>query len=182
MSRQGNKPIELPKNVQVQMEEGNVVFIKGPKGSLKQKMTPGVKILIEENVLKVQKDASLEQNGALHGLYRALIGNMIKGVSEGYEKKLQLIGTGYRAQLQGDKLDVKVGYSHPTIMEVPKELTVSIDKQGVNISITGYDKQMVGQFAAQVRALRPPEPYKGKGIRYKDEYVRKKAGKAAKSK
>jgi len=117
----------------------------------------------------------------MQGLYRSLVANMVEGVTKGFEKRLQLIGTGYRAQAQGNKLDLKVGYSHPTILDVPDELKVEVDKAGL-IIVSGINKQLVGQFAAQIRAMRPPEPYKGKGIRYQGEYVRKKAGKSAKSK
>jgi len=181
MSRQGNKPINLPKDVEVTVNKDNEVVVKGPKGSISQLLSDGISINTEEGKLTVQKDEKILSNGAVHGLMRALIANMVEGVSKGYSKQLQLIGTGYRAQAQGNKLDVKVGYSHPTIFDVPEGLQVAVDKKGI-VTISGVDKQKVGQFAAEVRACRPPEPYKGKGIRYVDEYVRKKAGKAAKAK
>lgn len=181
MSRQGKKLIELPKGVELQVNKDREVIVKGPKGSLAQKLVEGIDITVEGNIASVSMDQNLFEDGAFHGLYRALIANMVEGVSKGFEKKLQLIGTGYRALAQGQKLDLRVGYSHPTILDVPKELKVEVDKAGI-ITVAGMDKQLVGQFSAQIRALRPPEPYKGKGIRYEGEYVRKKAGKSAKSK
>lgn len=181
MSRQGRKPIKLVKGVEVQVNKDNEVVVKGPNGSLVQKLVEGISINIEESNLTIHTDENILETGAMHGLYRSLISNMVDGVTKGFEKKLELIGTGYRAQVQGQKLDLKVGYSHPTALDVPLGLKAEVDKSGV-ITITGIDKQLVGQFAAQVRALRPPEPYKGKGIRYQGEYVRKKAGKSAKAK
>jgi len=179
MSRQGKKLIELPKGIELKVNKDREVVVKGPKGSLVQKLVDGIDISVEENLASIQTDEKILHNGSMHGLYRSLVANMVEGVTKGFEKKLELIGTGYRAQAQGQKLDLKVGYSHPTILDVPKELKVEVDKAGV-ITVSGMSKQLVGQFAAQIRAMRPPEPYKGKGIRYQGEYVRKKAGKSAK--
>lgn len=181
MSRQGKKPIELLKGVEVQVNKDNEVVVKGPNGSLTQKLISGITLNIKDSVISIESDEKILENGAIHGLYRSLVFNMVEGVTKGFEKKLELIGTGYRAAVQGQKLDLKLGFSHPTLLDIPVGLKVEVDKSGV-ITISGIDKQLVGQFAAQVRSLRPPEPYKGKGVRYQGEYVRKKAGKSAKSK
>lgn len=178
MSRKGKVPITLPKGVEVTVK-GNVITVKGPKGSLVQEITGGVSVLVEDGVLRVQAVDSTSRSKALHGLYFSLIKNMIIGVSAGFEKKLEMIGVGYRAAVQGSELDVQVGFSHPTKMAIPSNLKVAVEKN-TQITVAGIEKQAVGQFAAQLRSMRPPEPYQGKGIRYKDEYVRRKAGKAAK--
>jgi len=178
VSRKGKVPITLPKGVEVTTKE-NVVTVKGPKGSLVQEIAEGVVVTVENGVLRVQTVDSTPQLRRLHGLYFSLIQNMIIGVSAGFEKRLEMIGVGYRAAVQGSELDVQVGYSHPTRMKIPSNLKVAVEKNTL-IIISGIEKQAVGQFAAQVRSKRPPEPYQGKGIRYKDEYVRRKAGKAAK--
>lgn len=180
MSRLGKTPIELPKNVEVKIQDGQVV-VKGPKGSLTFPAVPGITVREEGGRLFVECDEKLQTQRTTHGLYRASINNMVIGVSQGFEKKLTLIGVGYRAAVQGQKLDLQLGFSHPTQVEIPKELKIEVDKN-TTILIKGIDKQVVGQFAATVRDIRPPEPYKGKGIRYENEYVRKKAGKAAKGK
>ncbi|MBS0630069.1 MAG: 50S ribosomal protein L6 [Verrucomicrobia bacterium] len=178
MSRYGKTPIELPKGVEIK-KTGNKLSVKGPKGQLELDLIEGLEINEEPGKLLI----SLEKEGqsAMHGLYRSLINNMVIGVSKGFEKKLTLVGVGYRAALAGAKLDLQLGYSHPTSVPVPKSIQVTIDKS-TTIIIQGIDKQAVGQFAATVRAVRPPEPYKGKGVRYENEHVRKKAGKAAKGK
>jgi len=181
MSRQGKKPIDLLKDVTVQVNKDNQIVVKGPKGTLTQELINGISIEVKDEKVFVINDDAILPKSSKHGLYRALIINMVEGVTKGFEKKLQLIGTGFRAQTQGNKLDIKAGFSHPTLMDVPKELSVEVDKKGI-ITVAGMDKQLVGQFAASIRAKRPPEPYKGKGIRYIDEYVRKKAGKASKTK
>lgn len=178
MSRLGKKPIELPKNVQAQLQ-GSVLNVKGPKGTLTMDVPQGIVVEIETSQIVVSSDPSL--TSAFHGLYRALVKNLVVGVSSGFEKKLSLIGVGYRASVQGKDLDLQLGYSHPTKLPIPTGIQVAVDKT-TTIIITGADKQAVGQFAAEVRSIRPPEPYKGKGVRYENEYVRKKAGKAAKSK
>ena len=180
MSRLAKRSIDLPKGVELKIENG-VAQAKGPKGSISLPLQKGIEINIEDGKVEVSKDEKLLVKKEFHGLYCSLIRNLVIGVSVGFEKRLSLIGVGYRAAVKGNMLDVQVGYSHPTALEIPKNIEVKVDK-GNKIIVTGVDKQQVGQFAATVRALRPPEPYKGKGIRYEDEYVRKKAGKSAKAK
>ncbi len=180
MSRLGKTPIELPKNVEVKIQDG-LVHAKGPKGTLSFIAVPGISVRVEDDRLFVDCDETLQPKKTTHGLYRATINNMIVGVSKGFEKKLTLIGVGYRAAVQGHRLDLQIGFSHPTQLPIPKGVQIEVDKS-TSILIKGIDKQVVGQFAATIRAARPPEPYKGKGIRYENEYVRKKAGKAAKGK
>lgn len=177
MSRIGKQPIPLPKEVEVIVANAEV-SVKGPKGTLKLHVIDGVIITVEDGNIVISVDENKHDMGQHHGLYRALINNMVVGVKTGFEKKLEMIGVGYRAAVQGKELDVQVGFSHPTKVPIPEGITVKVEKN-TNISVTGADKQMVGQFAATVRATRPPEPYQGKGIRYAGEYVRKKAGKAA---
>lgn len=179
MSRYAKTPIAVPKGVEVK-KTGKSLSVKGPKGQLDLELMDGIELELEEGKVIVTLENSDELK-AHHGLYRSLINNMIIGVSTGFEKKLSLVGVGYRAALSGNRLDLQLGFSHPTSVEVPKTLTVTVEK-ATTIIIHGADKQDVGQFAAQVRAVRPPEPYKGKGVRYMDERVRKKAGKAAKGK
>lgn len=177
MSRKGKLPIPLPKGVEVKVSDAEV-FIKGPKGSLHQPLVPGVQVSVEGNqVIVALEDENADLNH-YHGLYRTLIHNMVIGTTEGFEKRLEMIGVGYRAAVQGDLLDLQLGFSHPTKLPIPKGLAVKVEKNTL-IIISGFDKQLVGQFAATVRSKRPPEPYQGKGIRYVGEYVRKKAGKAA---
>lgn len=180
MSRLGKSPVAVPSGVEVKTD-GKMIHVKGTKGTLSFPLVHGISIKIEDGEAVVIKDEKVELPKATHGLYRAQLNNMIIGVSKGFEKKLSMIGVGYRANLQGQKLDLSVGKSHPTQLEIPKGIQVTVDKN-VSITITGIDKQVVGQFAATVRGIKPPEPYKGKGIRYENEYVRKKAGKAAKAK
>ena len=177
MSRKGKLPILLPKGVEVKLEN-NEVTVKGPKGSLLQELPVGININQEDQNMMISVDDGIKNFGKFHGLYRSLIANMILGVSQGFEKQLEMIGVGFRAAVKGNLLDLQVGFSHPTEIEIPKNLTVKVEKNTL-ITISGSDKQAVGQFAASIREKRPPEPYKGKGIRYKGEYVRKKAGKAA---
>lgn len=180
MSRLGKTPIPLPDHVEVKMVEG-AVHVKGPKGALNTPVPQGVSVRVDGKLLFVDKDENVVMPKPAHGLYRALVNNMVQGVVKGFEVKLNLIGVGYRAAVQGQKLDLQLGFSHPTALNIPKGVNVTVDKS-VTIIIQGMDKHLVGQFAAQVRAMKPPEPYKGKGIRYENEYVRKKAGKAAKGK
>lgn len=177
MSRKGKLPIPLPKGVEVKLSDTEV-FVKGPKGSLGQTLVPGIQVKVEDNQIFVALKDEGSDCSHYHGLYRTLIQNMVIGVVEGFEKRLEMIGVGYRAAVQGDLLDLQVGFSHPTKLSIPKGLTVKVDKNTL-IIISGFDKHLVGQFAATVRSKRPPEPYQGKGIRYAGEYVRKKAGKAA---
>jgi large subunit ribosomal protein L6 len=180
MSRYGKIPIPLPKGVELQVAE-HVAKVKGPKGELNLPVKEGIRVQIEGEQVVILTDENARLPKAMHGLYRSLIHNMIVGVSKGFEKKLSLVGVGYRASVQGKQLDLQLGFSHPTKIEIPKELQVSVDKS-TTIVIQGIDKQVVGQFAAVVRSIRKPEPYKGKGVRYATERVRKKAGKAAKGK
>lgn len=180
MSRLGKSPIIVPKGVEVKMDK-QVLHVKGSKGTLSLELPKGINIRIEDADLYVDRDESIKLPKPSHGLYRAMVNNLIVGTSQGFTKKLILIGVGYRATVQGSVLDLQLGYSHPTQIEIPANVQVSVEKS-VTITITGIDKHSVGQFAAAVRAMRPPEPYKGKGIRYENEFVRKKAGKAAKGK
>lgn len=175
MSRLGKRPIPVPKGVEVSISKDGLIRVKGPKGERSLSICEGLTLKVEETELLLVQNNS---KGADFGLYRSLIQNLVLGVASGFEKKLSLVGVGFRAAVSGNKLDLQVGFSHPTALEIPKEIEVKVEKS-TSITISGIDKQKVGQFAAQVRSLRPPEPYKGKGIRYQDEYVRKKAGKAA---
>ncbi len=176
MSRIGNAPIELPAGVEASAE-GNEVLVKGPKGSLTQTIDPRLSVSVEDGVLTVSRQDDEREIRALHGLSRALIANMVIGVSAGYSKELQAVGVGYRGALKGTTLELQVGYSHPVSIEAPDGITFEVPEP-TKFIISGIDKQLVGQVAANIRSVRPPEPYKGKGIRYVDEYVRRKAGKA----
>lgn len=179
MSRLGKIPIALPEKVEATLKDG-VVRVKGPKGELHVNVKPGLRLeKREEGLLVGVENARLLSR--MHGLYRALIKNMVIGVSKGFEKRLLLVGVGFRAQVQGSVLELQLGYSHPSRVDIPKGIQVVVEKNSL-IIISGMDNQLVGQFAAAVRALRKPEPYKGKGVRYEQEYVRKKEGKAAKGK
>lgn len=180
MSRLGKSPIPLPDKVEVKIVEG-MIHAKGPKGNLSIPVQKGISTHVKEGRLIVEKDEKVAMPKSFHGLYRALINSMVIGVSKGFEVKLSLVGVGYRAAVQGQKLDLQLGFSHPTQINIPKGINVTVDKS-VTIIISGIDKHLVGQFAAAVRGMKPPEPYKGKGIRYENEHVRKKAGKAAKGK
>lgn len=180
MSKLGKSPILLPKGVEIKTD-GATIHVKGPKGTLTYPLVKGISIKVADGIITVEKDPKIEMPKTTHGIYRALVNNMVVGVSKGFEIKLTMIGVGYRAAVQGQKLDLQVGFSHPTQVAIPKSIQVAVDKSST-IIITGMDRQVVGQFAATVRAVKPPEPYKGKGIRYENEYVRKKAGKAAKAK
>ncbi|MBS0615055.1 MAG: 50S ribosomal protein L6 [Verrucomicrobia bacterium] len=180
MSKLGKTPITIPKGVEIKVEK-NQIQVKGPKGTLTYPMQDGMVIKVEDGLAIVSREEGKDVSNVAYGLLRATLNNMIVGVSKGFEKKLSMVGVGYRAAVQGQKLDLQVGNSHPTHVSIPKGVQVAVDKS-VTIIITGVEKQVVGQFAAQVRGMKPPEPYKGKGIRYEDEYVRKKAGKAAKAK
>lgn len=179
MSRKGKAPIALPKGVDIQVKD-NAIVVKGPKGTLQQTLYPGVTLAVENGVVTIAVTNSDRELRKFHGLYRSLVYNMVHGTTQGFEKKLEMIGVGYRAAVQGQLLDLQVGNSHPTLLPIPPGIHVKVDKN-TQISVTGIDKQAVGQFAAQIRAHKKPEPYQGKGIRYEGEYVRKKAGKAAKT-
>lgn len=180
MSRKGNAPIPLAKGVEVKLS-GSTLTVKGPKGTLNREILPGIVVVIEKDHLQINLADGHEDMGNFHGLYRSLINNMVVGSSQGFVKKLEMIGVGYRAAVQGQLLDLQVGYSHPTKVPIPQGVHVLVEKN-TTIIVSGVDSQQIGQFAAQVRAIRPPEPYQGKGIRYVGEYVRKKAGKAAAAK
>ncbi|MEI8365082.1 MAG: 50S ribosomal protein L6 [Parachlamydiaceae bacterium] len=180
MSRKGKQPITIPAGVDVQIGNKQIT-VKGPKGTLQYTIVPEVVVRAENHVLHVELSPECQNAGNFHGLFRSLVNNMIQGASVGFERKLEMIGVGYRAAVQGHLLDLQIGLSHPTKLPIPEGVQVKVDKNTL-ITISGADKQKVGQFAANVREIRPPEPYQGKGIRYHGEYVRKKAGKAAASK
>jgi len=177
MSRIGKQPVSLPKGVEITFND-SIITVKGPKGTLTQKVHIDLDIKVVENEIIVSIDEKMPNSSAFHGLYRSLLNNMVIGVSEGFEKKLEMIGVGYRAAVKGESLDLQVGFSHPTLLKIPEGINVAVVKN-TSITVSGSDKQIVGQFAADIRSLRPPEPYKGKGIRYVDEFVRRKAGKSA---
>ncbi|GIV34173.1 MAG: 50S ribosomal protein L6 [Chitinophagales bacterium] len=184
MSRIGKLPIKIPQGVEVKVEAGNRVVVKGPKGELSEKIHPDITVKIENGSIIVQRPTDQKRHKAMHGLYRSLINNMIIGVSKGYEKKLELVGVGYRAAAKGQNLELSVGYSHPVVVQLPKEIKVSATQEkGQNplVTLQSIDKQLLGEVAAKIRSIRPPEPYKGKGIKYEGEYIRRKAGKTAAS-
>ena len=181
MSRIGKQPIELPKGVTVTLLPDNTVTVKGPKGELTRQFHPDMKIVVEDNVLRVERPSDQRQHRAFHGLTRALLANMVQGVSQGFKKELEVHGVGYRAEVQGGRLILNVGYSHPVTFDPPAGITFTAERlpTGVTrIGVEGIDKELVGEIAARIRRVRPPEPYHGKGIRYRGEYVRQKAGKA----
>ena len=178
MSRIGLKPIEIPAGVEINVNDG-LVEVKGPKGTLSQEISSEFKINMEDGVLSLERPSETKQHKSLHGLYRTLISNMVIGVTEGYSKRLKIEGTGYRANKQGNKLNLNLGYSHPVAMEDPEGITTETPDDRT-IVVSGIDKQLVGNYAANIRAWRKPEPYKGKGIRYEGEYVRRKVGKTGK--
>ena len=176
MSRIGRNPITVPAGVEVQIADGNVVTVKGPKGTLTQNLATAMTIAQEGNVITVSRPNDEKQNRALHGLTRTLLNNMVVGVTEGFKKELDVNGVGYRVAMEGNKLVMNIGYSHQVTMEAPEGVTVETPNPN-KIVVSGANKQMVGQFAAEVREKRPPEPYKGKGIKYTDEVIRRKEGK-----
>ncbi|TCT21091.1 LSU ribosomal protein L6P [Melghiribacillus thermohalophilus] len=179
MSRVGFKPLEIPNGVEVKIDENNTVTVKGPKGELTQTFSDELTIKVEDNILTVERPSDSKKHRALHGTTRSLIGNMVEGVTKGFEKSLEIIGVGYRAQKQGKKVVINAGYSHP--VEVQEEDGIELEvPSNTKIIVKGIDKEKVGAVAANIRAIRPPEPYKGKGIRYEGEYVRRKEGKTAK--
>jgi len=176
MSRIGRAPISIPAGVEIKVEDNNVVTVKGPKGTLTQKFNPNMTISMDNGVLNVARPNDAKENRSLHGLTRTLINNMVVGVTTGYKKELDVNGVGYRVAKEGTKLVMNLGYSHQVIMEEKDGITIEVP--GPNkIIVNGCDKQKVGQFAAEIREKRPPEPYKGKGIKYVDEVIRRKAGK-----
>ena len=182
MSRIGRTPIEVPSGVKIEMDpETNHVKVSGPKGNLERTFSPDMQISQEANQLHVTRPSDSRQHKAIHGLTRALLANMVTGVSTGFTKQMQIVGVGYRADMRGDSLVLYVGYSHPVEIIPPPGVSFTIEKGGRDFQVHGIDRELVGQVAAKVRGVRKPEPYKGKGIRYADEYVRMKAGKAGKA-
>ncbi|NLM05622.1 MAG: 50S ribosomal protein L6 [Tissierellia bacterium] len=179
MSRIGLKPIDLPKGVEIKVGEENMVEVKGPKGTLSQQLPKEMEISIEDGVLNVARPSETKRNRAFHGLTRTLIHNMVVGVTDGFEKVLEIEGTGYRAQKNGKVLNLTLGFSHPLDLTDPEGIEVEVPAQN-KIIVRGIDKQLVGNYAAKIRGYRPPEPYKGKGIRYQGEYIRRKVGKTGK--
>ena len=177
MSRIGRKPIEVPEGVTVDVSRGSVL-VKGPKGELTQAVSPEMTIEQSDGVLTVSRPTDRGPHRALHGLTRSLVANMVEGVTSGYERRLEIQGVGYRARLQGKALELSVGYSHPVSMPAPDGIEFEVP-QPTQVIVRGIDKQLVGEMAARIRRVRPPEPYKGKGIRYEDEHVRRKVGKRA---
>lgn len=178
MSRIGKLPIEVPSDVEVVIE-GNLVKVKGKLGELKQEIRPEIEITRDGNVITVTRKAEDRTSRALHGLSRTLIYNMVNGVSKGFEKKLEIVGVGYRAQVQGSTLNLTLGFSHPMDLPIPEGLTVKVEAN-TKLSIVGANKQTLGDFAALIRSKRPPEPYKGKGVKYANERIMRKAGKSGK--
>ena len=180
MSRIGKQPIEIPSGVEVTVGDDAVVTVKGPRGELSQRVHPEMKVVQEEGVIRVERPSDESLHRSLHGLTRSLLSNMVEGVTSGYEKRLAIVGVGYRASMKGKALEVQVGYSHPVTMPAIDGIEFETPTP-TQIVVRGNDKQLVGEVAANIRKIRKPEPYKGKGIRYENEYVRKKAGKAAKT-
>lgn len=182
MSRIGKKPISVPSGVTISVGADNVVSVKGPKGELKQPIDRDIKIEVKDGVVDVLRPTEQIRHRAMHGLYRSLVSNMVKGVTDGYTKQLELVGVGYKASNQGNLLDLALGYSHNIVFEIPKELKVSTSQEkGQNpmITLESTDKQLLGQVCAKIRSLRKPEPYKGKGVKFAGEVLRRKAGKSA---
>jgi large subunit ribosomal protein L6 len=177
MSRIGKKPVPVPTGVKVAVD-GSTVRVEGPKGALSQSVPAGLTVSLADGAINVARASDARQVRALHGLTRSLIFNMVRGVREGFERKLEIVGIGYRAQLQGRNLQFALGYSHPVLFPLPEGIQAEVDRQ-VSITLRGADKALLGQTAAQIRALRKPNPYKGKGIRYAEEQVRRKVGKKA---
>ncbi len=182
MSRIGNLPITLPAGVSVDVSDANVVSVKGPLGELIVNINSEMAVEVKENVVVVKRPSDSKKHKSLHGLYRALINNTVVGVSEGYKKELELVGVGYRAEAKGQQLELSLGYSHDFIIELPVEIKVETKterRQNPIVTLTSIDKQLIGHVAAKLRSLRPPEPYKGKGVKFVGEQLRRKAGKSA---
>ena len=182
MSRIGNAPITLPDGVEINVSSDNIVSVKGKLGELSEKVHQDIKVDIEEGVVTLSRPNDMKENRSMHGLYRALINNMVEGVSKGFVKEQELVGVGYRAKSQGQRLELSLGFSHPIIFELPVEVKVTaVTEKGKNptIKLESHDKQLIGQVAAKIRSFRKPEPYKGKGILFKGEVIRRKAGKTA---
>jgi large subunit ribosomal protein L6 len=182
MSRIGNLPVNLPKGVTVSISDNNVVSVKGPLGVLTQTIDKDLKVELVDNQVKLSRPSESKNHKSLHGLYRALIANMVEGVANGYKKELELVGVGYRAEAKGQNLELSLGYSHDIILQLPVEVKVETKTERRSnpvITLTSIDKQLIGHVAAKIRSLRPPEPYKGKGIKFVGEQLRRKAGKSA---
>ncbi len=182
MSRIGKNPVPITTGVNVTLGADNIITVKGPKGELKQTIDRDIKVEVKDNTVQFARPTDQIRHRAMHGLYRSLVNNMVKGVTEGYSKKLELVGVGYKATNQGNLLDLSLGYSHNIIVEIPKELKVTTaQEKGQNpmITLESIDKQLLGQVAAKIRSLRKPEPYKGKGVKFAGEVLRRKAGKSA---
>jgi len=182
MSRVGLAPVSIPQGVEVKVSDKNVVSVKGPKGELEERIDPVISVNVEDGEVRLERHTEQKDHKAKHGLYRALINNMVIGASEGYKKELELVGVGYRAANQGQRLEVALGYSHPIVFELPSEIKVTtVSERGKNplITLESHDKQLIGMVAAKLKSLRKPEPYKGKGVRFVGEYIRRKAGKSA---
>ena len=182
MSRIGKMPITIPQGVQITVSDDHIVTVKGKLGELRQQINPDITLEIENDTLLVKRPSDEKTHRSLHGLYRALIANMVKGVSEGFKTQQELVGVGYKAQAKGQVLELALGYSHNIVLELPPEIKIeTLTERGKNpiITMTSYDRQLLGQVAAKLRSFRKPEPYKGKGIRFVNEEVRRKAGKAA---
>ncbi|MDX2443635.1 MAG: 50S ribosomal protein L6 [Bacteroidales bacterium] len=182
MSRIGKLPITLPEGVTIEVSDDNIVTVKGPKGELTQEVNPVITIKQEDNRVIIERPTEQKDHRSLHGLYRSLINNMVEGVSKGYEKKLELVGVGYRAETKGQLLELSLGYSHDIIFELPPEIkaeAVTQRRSNPVITLTSIDKQLIGHIASKIRSMRKPEPYKGKGIKFVGEQIRRKAGKSA---
>jgi large subunit ribosomal protein L6 len=182
MSRIGKLPVTIPSGVTISMEKDNMVVVKGPKGTLKQQVHPEIKVVVEGNELKVERPSDEIAHRSMHGLYRALINNMVVGVSQGYSVELEFVGVGYRAETNGQMLEMSLGYSHNIFFELPAEVKGEAKTEKRNnpkLKLESYDKQLLGQVTAKIRSMRMPEPYKGKGIRFVNENVRRKVGKSA---
>ena len=180
MSRIGRLPITVPAGVEVKVDENNTVTVKGPKGSLTQEVNPAITLKQEGNILTLERPSDAKPHKAMHGLYRSLVHNMVVGVTDGFSKTLELVGTGYRAQAEGGKkLTINIGFSHPVILDAPENIQFETPTQ-TTIVVKGINKQQVGNLAADIRAIRKPEPYLGKGIKYVDEHIRRKEGKTGK--
>ena len=182
MSRIGKLPVDLPKGVTVKISDANEVIVKGPLGELKQSISKDLKIEVVDNTIVLNRPSESKNHKSLHGLYRALLANMVVGVSQGFKKELELVGVGYRAEAKGQLLEMSLGYSHEIIIQLPDEVKIETKTERRSnpvITLTSMDKQLVGHVAAKIRSLRPPEPYKGKGIKFVGEQLRRKAGKSA---
>lgn len=185
MSRIGKKPITVPKNVEITIGEENLVTVKGPKGQLSRQLSPTMQIVQEDGVVRVTRPSDIQEHRAMHGLTRTLLYNMVVGVTEGWQRELEINGVGYRATLEGKTLVLQLGFSHAVRLEPPAHVQYAVGERRsasdpLALYIQGIDKEVVGQQAAKIRGLRPPEPYKGKGVKYKEEKIRRKAGKAGK--